>query len=307
MTVCPVCRQEPHRRVCYDAHTPPSGVAQRARRGLHRLLRALPAGLPLPPSLALHAGSPFGGVVRVCAGCGHAVMLTVPDAAGLQRYYGRRYWGERPAQDGHGAQRGQSRAVAQVELVRGCRLQAGLPGLPDETLEIGAAWAGATLRFRELAGPAVRTAVCEPGEHWSAHYAEHGIERLGAYYPFRSPRTFDHIHTSHWLEHVADLETTRRALLEHLQPGGTLFIEVPNCGAPYWDLDLADHPHIHFFSATSLRRAFTDLGLQCLHCLEYGMSLEDRAAGVRPAAEQHTANPGGIWLRAVFLKPGRDA
>ncbi|MCA9782739.1 MAG: class I SAM-dependent methyltransferase [Candidatus Delongbacteria bacterium] len=303
MTACPVCKQLQHQFKNYDAHTPPASTRERLRRGLRGLLRALPAGTPLPGTLAGQAGSPFGGRVRVCTECGHAVMETPPDLAGLKRYYGRQYWSERPTQDGHGAQRGQTRATAQVELVRECRRLAGQPDLPSETLEIGAAWAGATLRFKELSGDSVRTSVCEPGEHWSGHYAQHNIERLAEYYPFEATRQFDHIHSSHWLEHVLDLESTRRALASQLKPGGTLFMEVPNCGAPYWELNLSDNPHIHFFTAASLRRAFSDLGLSCLHCAEYGMSLQERAAGVRPAAEQHAANPGGIWLRAVFLNP----
>lgn len=303
MTACPVCHQAEHRLKKYDAHTPPGDPRQALRRALRALVQALPAGTPLPGSLAGQAGSPFRGRVRVCTGCGHAVMHSPPGPEGLERYYGRQYWSERPAMEGHEAQRGRHRAVTQVDLVIQARLRAGLGELPTRCLEIGAAWAGATLRLRELAGESLHAAVCEPGEHWSAHYRANGIERVAGFYPFRSAMPFDHIHASHWLEHVLDLESTRRALVEQLEPGGTLFIEVPNCGAPYWELDLADHPHIHFFTADSLRRTFEDGGLQCLECGEYGMSLGQRAAGLPSTEAQHAPNPGGIWLRSVFLKP----
>lgn len=304
MPECPVCGAQSRRAAVYDRHGKPTTIRATIRRRLESVLQALPRGVPLPPALALRARSPFRGGVDLCGSCGHGVMQRPPSDEELEAYYRSQYWSERPRTEEGGERRGSLRGEAQIELLLRCREAASdCERLPKSSLEIGAAYAGATLRLQALAGRDLQAAVCEPGDHWSAHYERHGITRVARFYPYDNGQRYQHLHTSHWLEHVRDLKEVIQVLVSQMEPGGTLFVEVPNCGADYWDLPLPDSPHIHFFSRDSLREAFCGAGLRCLHVGEYGIRLAERAAGRRDAREQHGEQPQGIWLRAVFQQP----
>ena len=66
------------------------------------------------------------------------------------------------------------------------------------------------------------------------------------YFPFKTDIKFDFIHTSHWLEHIVDVNKTMAKINSMLTNKGGLFIEVPNTEF-YWDYPQTDTPHIHFF------------------------------------------------------------
>ncbi len=57
---------------------------------------------------------------------------------------------------------------------------------------------------------------------------------------------------SHVLEHIGDLNRVLTTLLAHLEPGGAIFIEVPN-GSGHPQLPLDFNPgHVHYFSINSI-------------------------------------------------------
>jgi SAM-dependent methyltransferase len=75
---------------------------------------------------------------------------------------------------------------------------------------------------------------------------------------FASDISADVLMLSHVLEHLGDLRGTVRKIVDHLRPGGYLFIEVPNeLAIPKGDME----SHLHFFSRQSLTSLLSSSGL----------------------------------------------
>ena len=80
------------------------------------------------------------------------------------------------------------------------------------------------------------------------------------------PRRYDHIMSSHCVEHVPDVRRLFAAFFSALKPGGTLAIDVPNGRSQAADhfKDLYYHLtmplHVHLFSPASLRSLAEDAG-----------------------------------------------
>lgn len=75
---------------------------------------------------------------------------------------------------------------------------------------------------------------------------------------------FDLILISHVLEHIDDPAAELRAMEQLLNPGGAIFLEVPNGAGHRW-LPIDDNrSHLHFFSATSLLRTLAGQGLEAV-------------------------------------------
>ena len=140
-------------------------------------------------------------------------------------------------------------------------------------LEIGG---GAVLTSRyirhDFTNKQVFIDVVEPGKGWEKYYIANKINKVADFFPFSLNKYYGYIHTSHWLEHVIDLEATLVELYEKLEEGGLLFVEVPNCTDEYYKLDVGDIPHIHFFTEDSLVMLFTKYGFELIRSGTYGFT-----------------------------------
>lgn len=254
--------------------------------------------------------SPFGGQVCICQQCGHGFMATPPTAKQLQAYYQNEYWGVRKRKVNKETNVGEllefttnPRATHQVDFVLD---KMGTQAMSN-VLEIGAGAAYASLLLRHRSGePRPQLHVCEPGLQWQQHYQKQGIQRVADFFPFQTALRFDYIHTSHWLEHVDDLNATLEALSHMLSPGGHLFIEVPNTQYFYWDLAEKDEPHIHFFTPDSLALALTKHHFECLAVEACGITYRERQQGVKLTPERYGAHAQGYWVRGLFRKASVD-
>jgi SAM-dependent methyltransferase len=169
-------------------------------------------------------------------------------------------------------------------------------------LEIGAAAAYASLLLRETVEGNVNLNVCEPGKNWEDYYIKHEIRKVANYFPFEAQFSFDYIHTSHWLEHVLDLNQTIPELSNMLVPNGYIFVEVPNTEHFYWDLPIEDVPHIHFFTRKSLIESFKSHGFECCNIEECGITYADGYNGVNVTPDKYGVLNKGYWIRALFKK-----
>jgi len=76
---------------------------------------------------------------------------------------------------------------------------------------------------------------------------------------------FDLILCSHVMEHSPNPGGFLACLSQMLRPGGHVFVEVPNCGVPYYWGE-GDFPHLVFFSRHSLMKIFENTGLPVKEC-----------------------------------------
>lgn len=191
-----------------------------------------------------------------CLSCGHGEYeLKISDNV-LRAYYRNLYWHSKVKDsDLDLPSTTNVRAESQLDFI--------LPFIGDgafQVLEIGGADCQFSIEFREhRRNSSIDLSVVDPGERWENRYKKHGINKIADYFPLSSndkqkPNIkFDLIHTSHWLEHVSNLELVISELDKILKNNGLLFIEVPNCNDDYWEMDIGDIPHLHFFTETSLK------------------------------------------------------
>lgn len=59
-------------------------------------------------------------------------------------------------------------------------------------------------------------------------------------------------------------------------------MEVPNCSDDYWNLDIGDSPHIHFFTEMSLKRLFENCGFNTLTIGCYGFTNKEFYQFIHP-------------------------
>jgi len=233
-------------------------------------------------------------------------METPPTISELERYYRRQYWGLTPevpkkAVEAVNEYRRDPRSLHQIDLA----MQMISPDHLETVLEIGAGSAYASLLLKKRIGrSSVQVYVCEPGQEWDAYYKNHQMEKIADYFPFPTAMKFDYVHTSHWLEHVPDLNDTLFRLREIVNPSGFVFVEVPNTEHDYWDLPLTDTPHIQFFSRDSLLKVFGKNGFKCLSIDEYGITFQEFNRGVKVLPERFGKCEKGFWIRSVFQKVG---
>jgi hypothetical protein len=117
------------------------------------------------------------------------------------------------------------------------------------------------------------------------------------------PETFDLITLIHSLEHVLEPVETLNSLRNRLNPGGHLFVQVPDCGRTPYDLVIADHL-LHFtletlcftaerssfrtvFASNSLIKELTWLGVD---------ERASPAARIDPGREMQLAQQHVEWL-----------
>ncbi len=93
-----------------------------------------------------------------------------------------------------------------------------------------------------------------------------GVERLLTGPLAGLPTGFDLISLVHVLEHVPGPQALLRDLAGHLNPGGRLLVEVPDCRQNPFILMVADH--CSHFSLGMLRRVVAGAGYKLLHATE---------------------------------------
>ncbi len=255
--------------------------------------------------LKIHSAkkTPFKGFVKVCTNCGHGIMRNPPTMDALQRYYQSEYWHERPEpvesvkkeKDDYLTQRAIHQTEFMMDMADGHAIA--------NILEIGAGAAYTSLLLKKkFEDAAIGLYVCEPAKQWEDHYRKHGIIRVAEYFPFQTDVRFDYIHTSHWLEHVCDLNATLSELSALMNPSGYIFVEVPNTEHSYWDMPIFDRPHIHFFTRQSLTKVFKDNDFECLKIGEYGITWQEWYDEIPLSFDRYGACEKGFWIRALFRK-----
>lgn len=247
--------------------------------------------------------TPFYGFVQICSKCRHGVMGSPPTVPQLEQYYEKQYWASRPTLTDQvnitrDAFRNDLRAHHQIGFI----LKHLTTDSIHEILEIGAGPAFASLLLREKFNSTLQLNVCEPGVTWNEYYKENTIHNISRYFPFDSEKKFDYIHTSHWLEHVIDLNNTVAKLKEVLREGGFIFVEVPNTEYQYWDLPLIDTPHIQFFTPRSLAKVFQKHGFECLRVDTYGQTFYQKYKGIPLRESDYGEVKKGCWIRSLFRK-----
>jgi hypothetical protein len=311
MSQCPGCLGEAFNYSKYGDHvkrTMLTEVMHRSRiiffdplRFVKSVIRRLKLrAMPMSEKMGItHESSGlWGGNVAVCTQCGHGFLERMPSEEQVKRFYTESYWSGAkisiPLDDETDFARN-PRATQQLHFAFPFVSKSDDPKM----LEIGARPAFATQLFRSKLNKS-QIFVCEAGSQWEPYYQDREISRISSFFPFESDIKFDYIHTSHWLEHVIDVQQTIAQLRGMTRDGGHVFVEVPNTGHGYWSSAKPDHPHLHFFTADSVSRIFELGGFKTQAVGEFGPLLSDGKSGTMRSGEENDPRPGGLWIRALF-------
>lgn len=246
----------------------------------------------------------FKGFVEVCNKCGYGILQSIPTDSQLSAFYNGAFWGrenlaERVAKASAGY-------FSSVHLARAKQQQEFLGryielNTVSSCLEIGAGDALLSQALKNNARPDTLFHICEPGNHWDRYYQTIGVNKIADFFPFSSPHEpYDLIVASHWLEHIPQVIETLQTLKSKLAAKGKLFIEVPNTAHDYWQLDLKDTPHIHFFTQSSLTMMAEQAGFRVLAIGEFGITLAEHVAGKKPSYDELSEKPKGYSLAAIL-------
>ena len=117
--------------------------------------------------------------------------------------------------------------------------------------------------------------------------AKAGLDRMYSSWEEVQEARYDLIIASHFLEHVADIQTQANMFQSLLAPHGILFVEVPNrSGHPR--LPCVTNPgHLHFFSCLSLSRLLADAGLEVMRVATDGFESTRYPDSLRVLARAH--------------------
>ena len=206
------------------------------RQDFHRIAERDRRGHPLPTD--------------ICRTCGLVSHSVIPTDEELARYYVHRY---RQSYHGeyfpapHRIVREWNRAQKRLRLLR--------PFLhrSDRVIEIGCGM-GATVKQLELAGFAAEG--IEPGNGFRQFGTEHlrAHIHMGTLADLPRTPTYDFVLLFHVLEHLNSPTVSLEHIHRLLKPGGRLFIEVPNAGAPHAAPGRMFHfAHVYNFTADTLR------------------------------------------------------
>lgn len=303
---CSVCNSEINLKRKYDNHAKRLHLKPFIKRLLSSLDFLIPTSMARLKRVSSVKRVFFKGSVGICSNCGHGEMTTKPTKEQLIDYYENSYWASysRPSKVKQAMNindyKNNPRAIHQVNF--SLSEINSISGHID-VLEIGAAAAYSLMLFRDRIGKdRVNLNVCEPGKNWESYYIRHNIKKVARYFPFETQLSFDYLHTSHWLEHVLDLNETISELGRLTKPNGYIFVEVPNTEHFYWDLPIEDIPHIHFFTRKSLTLSFESHGFECCNIEECGITYAEGYAGVSVTSDRYGECDKGYWIRALFRK-----
>lgn len=302
---CPICASSLSRTVRYDKHGAVLSLKGFVKSLLPYFDLIIPNSAFKLKKYSARRLNPFGGFVNICSNCRHGVMQSPPSVEQLEKYYKQLYWSQRDISDDMDQwclgddYKNDPRARAQISLILPFVGKSNLTNI----LEIGAGHAYASLLLRHrLEGRHVTLYACEPGEQWVSYYKKADINKISNFFPFESDLRFDYIHTSHWLEHMSDINATLLALKDAVSRMGFIFVEVPNTDHEYWDLPGDDTPHIQFFTPKSLKELYVKHGFKCLVMEECGIPFNEYSVGKFPTESEYGSRERGFWIRALFQK-----
>jgi len=123
------------------------------------------------------------------------------------------------------------------------------------TIEVGAGTAAFSRTIRTAYGEHAQCDLAEPSNDHLATYRRYRLRRVARWLnEIAGEQSYEVVHMAHVLEHLPDVRAAMTSLRGLVDLRGVVFIEVPNCEPPYWDVVHApDPPHIHFFTPSSLR------------------------------------------------------
>jgi len=209
---------------------------------------------------------PFSKIL-VCNNCGYGKYINSISEDEIKNYYGQSFWNKNMDVFFKNETRDSlNRATGQFSLLKRYLLKKNI-----KILEIGAGSAQLSKKLKEY-NTNYELEVVETGDNWTDYYKKNDLKRISYFYPDTNISKYDVIIASHWLEHVLDLKNTIKELYENLKRDGLLFIEVPNCNKEYWEHDIKDIPHIHFFTKRSLKSIFNDNGFKVNFIDNFGIT-----------------------------------
>jgi SAM-dependent methyltransferase len=191
-----------------------------------------------------------GTVLAVCDRCEHAFLRRRPTQSWFDRYYAAE-WDAR----GRSADAVETRVARKVAAFCAPCL-----GERARVLDMGAGFGSQLLGFRELGHEPYGL---ERSEHRAAR-----IESLGipcSYGPFERaelPEGLDLIYSHHVLEHTGDPELVLRRCADALQPGGLVYVAVPNLWHEHPVQTVHFVPHLSTFTERSLETLMARCGLE---------------------------------------------
>jgi len=207
--------------------------------------------------------------IGYCRSCGYGKYMRKITAQELNHYYQSRYWNNvREAVVGKQEVFPDERAISQYRFLK--------PFLPQSSLKILDVGAGPakTTRYIRLKHPyPTQIDVVEPGSNYRKLYKREKISIVAKSFPSKLDNKYDYIHTSHYLEHVLDVDKVLVELTKLMKKHALLYIEVPNCGKEYFMGNSRDIPHIHFFTKKSALVTRIWAGLELVKSEYYKKSL----------------------------------
>lgn len=298
---CSICGSANLVHKKYDCHVKKVKLLDKTKAMVGELWFIIPKNFPMIRQKFIKHKKIFKGDILVCSDCGYGKMKRPPSQKQIKEFYRNRYWEGRNLNTEIVTESqkylSDPRAKYQMSFVQNSidikRIKS--------VLEIGAGGSYLSLLLRKKCKD-INLNVCEPGKMWKEYYKKNNINKVAEYFPFNSNETYDYIHTSHWLEHTLDLEDTLLNLNKICKKGGYLFIEVPNTEYYYWDLQLPDIPHIHFFTTKSLRKLLKKYGFECLDIKECGISYKEQAEGTILSENRYGECKKGFYIRSLFRK-----
>jgi len=291
MTACIACRYDTFQQKVYDHHHLNSSNSTAPSEQIIK---------NLVPNHFI-----FKGLVNVCNKCGHGILQVIPSNEQISTFYNTAFWGRddlpkrvESASKGCFSNVHLARAKHQKQFIS---QYVNLKNL-NNCLEIGAGDALLSQALKTEANSA-SFYVCEPGEHWNDYYQSIGLKKIADFFPFSSSlEPYELIVTSHWLEHIPHVEEILTSLKSKLKVGGKLFIEVPNTAYDYWQVNIKDTPHIHFFTKHSLAKLAENAGFKIIEIAEFGITIAEHVTGKKPNFEELSQKPKGYALSAILEK-----
>lgn len=218
-----------------------------------------------------------------CIGCGHVYQNPRPKADDLARRYDAEY----RDYEIKNAYKFFDLMRLGLEDVGFSRLEASLPK-EKRFLDVGCATGMLVACMGDRGWQSEGVEVCKEAARYGAEKRSITIH-TGSLETVPFPdESFDMVHSSHVIEHVADPQTFLTQTFRILKPGGWCLCATPNtasfqarCFGPAWRSAIADH--VHLFSVSSLSRLFKQTGFKVLRHKTWG----GIAQGVAPVPIKH--------------------
>jgi 2-polyprenyl-3-methyl-5-hydroxy-6-metoxy-1,4-benzoquinol methylase len=208
----------------------------------------------------------FGFPIRTveCLNCGLLYANPRPTERYLRDFYETKYLyfyeGARRVDDAYVVRR-RHRELAQRRIARYSRYLP--PGV--RVLDIGCGTGFFLAEIRKRSPESIVLGV-EP-DPVTADYAEHTLQlpvHRGFLESLSVSSRFDVVASFHVIEHVYDVHAFMEHARSHLQPGGYLIIETPNCAGSWSGLGMFHIAHLQTFSPGTLANVFHQHGFQAI-------------------------------------------